>query len=232
MSTHSMNHCVRKFTALVAAQIWIAAGCAAGQSDPPQVPPNSAAGQSAAKPNPVVLKLQRAFQDCDEEILRTTNSLVYTSGAPREVMRVLVSAWGPSNESSTCVHNLRIRAFIAEALAQGRANGIVERVDVPSIRVALRAGVQSTDPETASASVFGLVAIAEPEDFRRLEALARNKLSIAREEVVHALAIQCLDEPSAILRRLEGEFDEGYVDRIRHEMAQVREANCKRDSPD
>lgn len=217
---------IKQLAALALAQVFIVGSCAASENDQPQGSQASrdpAATSAAAEPDAMVSRLRQALRQCDEEVLRTTNTLVYRSGAAEELIELVASAW----RSSRCAHNVRARAFLAEVLAQAYANGIADGIDVQSLRVALRRGIESNDAETSSASIFGLASIAEPEDFRNLEALARSKVSSAREDVVRALAMQCSEEPTTILRRLETEFAAWHIDQIREDMEPIRKARCQ-----
>jgi len=177
-----------------------------------------------------IAELESALEICDEDTISSANSLVYRSDEPQKVMMYIASVWIPPRGVSQCADNQRIQVFVAGAIAQGYANGMVGQADVQSLRTALRMGIRSKDPETAVASILGLAPVATSADVQEFKRIASDKHYSQREVGLRALAMQCSDEADAAIEELKNVFREDEVAMVRKEMRSFRDAACRKAS--
>lgn len=217
----------RNFVVVSIAILSLQAACGEGGSSQPQASVVSQSRSESATNVDLVSTLKVALDACDPEVLTRVAGLIFRSRNAADGVSYLAEQWNRTDRSK-CLDQPLIQAFIANALAQGYANGVGSGVDVSSVGASLRKGLESSDWEIAHVSISGLSAIAQPSDLKIFEQIAQTQKGQKREDALIELASQCSEEAGKILDHLAQQPGFSDVQKIKAEVAALRTARCQK----
>jgi len=190
-------------TALILAYIGVAACGKSPQSD---VAPEQGHDQSVSAPVPIdASSLSALLKRCDVGGL--TSALKDVLGLPSstDVLTFLADAWGSDGADPqvvACMQNDLVRVYLANALAQGQANRMIDVAQLPAVLDALRTSLDSPNHEVVQVAMMGLGDFLTDDDVRHLGQIAEGENQASSRVAVSTLALSCRPAARTELKRL------------------------------
>ena len=206
--------------ALILACIGVAA---CGKSPQPDAAPEQGHDQAVSAPAPIdASNLSALLKRCDVGGL--TSALKDVLGLPSstDVLTFLADAWGRGDADPqivACMKKDLVRVYVANALAQGQSNRMIDVAELPAVLDALRTSLNSPNQEVVQVGMMGLGDFLTDDDVRHLGELAEGENQASSRVAVSTLALSCRPAAGAELKRLA---DHGGA-RLRDDVGVTRE---------
>lgn len=176
--------------------------------------------------------LKVLLQRCD--IARLTPALADVLGLPSssEVLAFLADSWDQNNadpELVACMQKDIVRVYVANALAQGQSNRMIELHQLPAVLDALRASLGSLNQEVVQIAMMGLGDFLSDEDVMRLAQIAEGQNRASARVAISTLALSCTPSANAELEKMAergGAWLRGEISGARQRMQDARQVKC------
>ena len=166
------------------------------------------------------------LESCDQDALLEMTGVIFrakdTEPLLQEVAREWIGKNSKSGRASACLRKPEVQILIADALAQGIANGYHIDVEKDSIAALLRANVDNANEGWASIAITGLSYVPDAPDLRRFAQLIRSTTGARRSAAIEALALNCSPEAARLLEEVATPEVLAEVARV----SDVRKSKC------
>jgi hypothetical protein len=206
----------------------LVAACDKSQPPPSDVPAEPGRESSALKSDAVdARRLSGLLERCDTG--KVTRALGDVLGLPSstDVLRYLADTWDRQDADPrivACLQKDLVRVYVANALAQGQSNRMVDVAGLPAVLDALRTSLSSKDEEVVQVAMMGLGDFLTDEDVTRLLHIAQGQSQANSRVAVSTLALSCRPAADVALNNLEASGGTVLRDQVSDARKRVQDA--------
>jgi hypothetical protein len=159
------------------------------------------------------------------------SGVIFRAKDTERLLQDIASQWNNRSAArgpiATCPRKLDVQIYIADALAQGVANGYELDVDARSIAALLRANVSNSDRGLACVAISGLSYVPNSSDLKHFSELIKSSDDCRRSAAIDALALNCSPEAAALLQEVRTPDVSARVTQV----SAVRQLKCANRKP-